>query len=367
MKRGSLIFLLVFIAAVIAGTIYTIQFLYDQEQQADATYPVEHASLKDIAVTTVAPGSIQPRREILIKPQISGIVREVLVEAGDHVRKGDVLARVTVIPSMGAVSNAQSRLEQARIRLKDAEANYDRNNNLLAAGVISDAAFQVFETALSSAQEEELSAADNLKIIEEGVTSRNSAVSNTLIRSTIDGMVLDVPVKQGNSVIEANNFNEGTTIASIANMRDLMFIGKIDESEVENLAVGMAIELSIGAIEGENFPAHLEYISPKGVDEMGAIQFEIKAAVELAEGDFLRAGYSANANVVLASREQVLSLSEAWVQYDGNQGFAEVLIAPDTYERRDLILGLSDGLTVEVISGIVAEDEIKVWNQPKYE
>ena len=209
-----------------------------------------------------------------------------------------------------------------------------------------------------------LGAEDNLRIVREGVASRGGGVSNTIIRSTIDGMVLDVPVEKGNSVIEANNFNDGTTIASVADMRDLVFEGKIDESEVEKLSVGMDITLSIGAVDDVSYPAVLEHISPKGVEESGAIQFEIKAAVSLAEGQFLRAGYSANAEVELDRRDQVLVVGENLVQYKKRQAFVEVMTAPDVYERRDVNLGLSDGLKVEVLSGLSASDEIKVWNQP---
>jgi HlyD family secretion protein len=179
-------------------------------------------------------------------------------------------------------------------------------------------------------------------------------------------MVLDVPVKKGNSVIEANNFNEGTTVASVADMQDLVFLGKIDESEVEKLSVGMAIQLTIGAIEGLVIPASLEYISPKGIEEAGAIQFEIKAAVQLQNGQFLRAGYSANANVVLDERREVLVISESLVQYDGADSFVDVQITEGVYERRDVDLGLSDGITVELLSGVTPDEFIKVWNQPQY-
>jgi HlyD family secretion protein len=244
--------------------------------------------------------------------------------------------------------------------------NADRNRSLLEQGIISAADFQVFDIALKQAQEEIYAAEDNLKIIQDGVAARSGRTSNTMIAATIDGMVLDVPVKKGNSVIEANNFNEGTTVASVADMQDLVFLGKIDESEVEKLSVGMAIQLTIGAIEGLVIPASLEYISPKGIEEAGAIQFEIKAAVQLQKGQFLRAGYSANANVVLDERREVLVISESLVQYDGADSFVDVQITEGVYERRDVDLGLSDGITVELLSGVTPDEFIKVWNQPQY-
>ncbi|MDA0912493.1 MAG: efflux RND transporter periplasmic adaptor subunit [Bacteroidetes bacterium] len=366
MKKGRLYALLLFIFLVLFGAVYTLNFLYDQEQQEEATYRTESPRVGDIVIKTVAAGSIQPRQEILIKPQISGIVRRVAVEAGELVQTGQVMAEVMVVPDMGALSNAESRLQRARIALADADATVHRNQGLLEEGIISEANFQSIELAQRQAQEELYAAEDNLKIIQDGVASRNGRSSNTLIKSTIDGMVLDVPVKKGNSVIEANNFNEGTTIAAVADMNDLIFVGRIDESEVEKLSEGMDIQLTIGAIEGLVIPAKLEYISPKGLEEAGAIQFEIKAAVELAEGQFLRAGYSANANVVLDERKQVMTISEMLVQYGEEGTFVEVLIGENQFEKRPVTLGLSDGITVEVLDGVSLEDKLKVWNQPQY-
>ncbi|MEC8361865.1 MAG: efflux RND transporter periplasmic adaptor subunit, partial [Bacteroidota bacterium] len=285
--------------------------LRDQEQQAEATYGTEMPRVADIILKTIASGSVQPRQEILIKPQVSGIVRRVLVEAGDAVEAGDVLAEVMIVPDVAALSNAESRLARAQITLDDAQLNHDRNADLLARGVLAPAEAQRTELALKQAREELYAAEDNLRIVQEGVTARGGGnASNTLVKATVSGMVLEVPIKKGNSVIEANNFNEGTTIASVADMADLQFVGKIDESEVEKLHEGMPIRLTIGAIEGSQIPATLEHIAPKGVAEGGAIQFEIKAAVILEQGQFLRAGYSATADVVLDERKQVLAVSE---------------------------------------------------------
>ena len=367
MKKGRLYALIIFVIAVVASAIYTVDFLYKKEQTAEAFYRTQTATNGDIILKTVASGSIQPRQEILIKPQVSGIVRVVHIEAGDIVKTGDVLAEVMIVPNMSALSSAENRLSRAQISLDDANRTYDRNSALFEQGVLSAMDLQRDEISLKQAKEELLSAEDNMRIVKEGVTARGGSASNTLVRSTIDGMVLDVPIKKGNSVIEANNFNDGTTIASVADMQDLTFVGKIDESEVEKLHKGMDIQLTIGAIEDEFYPASLEHISPKGVEESGAIQFEIKAAVLLEEGQFLRAGYSANAEVVLDKRTSVLTVSEMLVQYQGSNPYVEVEIAPNTYEKRNVELGLSDGLSVEIISGITAEERIKVWNKPSYE
>ena len=367
MKKGRLYALIIFVIAVVSAAIYTVDFLYKKEQTAEAFYRTQTAQQGDIVLKTVASGSIQPRHEILIKPQVSGIVRIVHIEAGDLVKTGDVLAEVMIVPNMSALSSAENRLSRAQISLDDANRTFERNSALFEKGVLSAMDLQRDEIALKQAKEELLGAKDNLRIVKEGVTARGGSASNTLIRSTIDGMVLDVPIKKGNSVIEANNFNDGTTIASVADMQDLIFVGKIDESEVEKLHKGMEIELTIGAIEDEVYPATLEHISPKGIEESGAIQFEIKAAVILEEGQFLRAGYSANAEVVLDKRVGVLTLSEMLVQYDGSQPYVELETAPNTYERKDIELGLSDGLSVEIVSGLTGEDAIKVWNKPSFE
>ena len=367
MKKGRVTFLLLFVLLVIAGAAYTLNHLYKKEQAPEARYDVEAPRIADIVKKSVSSGTIGPRKEILIKPQISGIVDELYVEAGDTVTAGMVLARVRVVPDMAALAAAQSRVERGRISMDNSQLDYERQQALLASGVVSEQDFQQSEAAFLQAKEEMLAAEDNLRIVKEGAASRAGESSNTLIESTVDGMVLDVPVEVGNQVIQANTFNEGTTIASVADMTDLIFRGQIDESEIENLRVGIPLILSIGAMPGKQFDASLEFISPKGVPENGAVQFEIRAAVTLDEGDFIRAGFSANADVVLDKREQVLAVNEALVQYKGPKPFVEVKVGPQQFETRDVTLGLSDGLIVEVLSGIAEGDSLKRWNQPIFD
>lgn len=368
MNKGCLIALIVFVVVLLGGAGATVYFLVQKEQQGPASFMLEAPRYTDIIAKTVATGSVQPRQEIEIKPQISGIISTISVEAGDILKEGDVIAKVKVIPDMVGLSNAENRLARAKINLDNASMDFERNAELNQQGVISAADFQQFEISKRQAQEELAAAEDQLQIVKEGVAKRKGGGSNTLIRSTISGMVLDVPVKEGNSVIEANNFNDGTTIASIANMEDLIFIGKVDESEVEKLHIGMDLILKIGAIEGQTFDATLEYISPKGIEENGAIQFEIKAAVKLREDQFIRAGYSANADVVLDKRDSVLAISEALIQFGKDEKpFIEVSTGNGQYEARPLELGLSDGIMVEVLDGVAEGDSIKKWNQPIYE
>ncbi len=368
MKKSCLIPLIIFCILAIGGAGYAIYTLYLDEVQGPATYETQTGSTQTIIDKTVATGSVQPRKEVAIKPQISGIVKEIYVEAGEQIEVNDLIAKVKVIPNMVSLNNAENRVERAKISLDNANMDFDRNSELLEKGVIAAADFQGFEIAQRQAKEELDAAKDALAIVKEGVSQRSGSSSLTLIKATIPGMVLDVPVKEGNSVIEANNFNEGTSIATIADMKDLLFIGKVDESEVEKLEIGMELILTIGAIENRTFPATLEYIAPKGVEDNGAIKFEIKAAVNLEDGEFIRAGYSANADVVLRKEEDVFAIDESLVQFDADKKpFVEVETSPNVYEKRTLELGLSDGMKVQVISGVTASDKIKIWSSPIYD
>ena len=355
-------FLLVLVVLGIVA--YTFYFLYQKSEAPDLTYNTTTASYQSIIKKTVATGSIVPRKEIEIKPQVSGIIDELYVEAGDKVKKGDLIARIKVIPDMAQLNSAENRVNRARISLDNSKINYDRNKELLDKGIIADATFQDFDIAYKNAIEELDAAESNLEIIKEGAAKKSGATANTLVRSTADGTVLDVPVEEGNSVIEANTFNDGTSIATVANLGEMIFEGKVDESEVGKISTGMELILNIGAIQDEQFDASLEYISPKGVAENGAIQFEIKADMKLREGLFIRAGYSANADIVLARADSVLSVKESLLQFDGRTPFVEVKIGENEYEKRELVTGLSDGLVIEVKEGISATDEIKVWNNP---
>lgn len=368
MNKGCLYTLIVFVILILFGAGGTLYYLKAKEDKGPEIFDTESPTYGNIVLKTVANGSVQPRREVEVKPQISGIVSEIYVEAGDRVKEGDLLAKVKVIPNMVALSNAENRLERARIALDNASMDYDRNQKLLDQGVIAPAEFQQFEIARRQATEELNAAEDNLQIVKEGVARRSGSATLTKVRSTMEGMVLDVPIKVGNSVIEANNFNEGTTISVVADMEDLIFEGKLDESEVEKLKPGMDLILTIGAIEARTFTAILEYISPKGVEENGAIQFEIRAAVQLNESDFIRAGYSANADVVLDRRDSVLTISESLVQYDAEKGpFIEITDENGGWQRREVNLGLSDGIRVELLDDLPLETKIKLWNKPRYQ
>lgn len=356
MKTFLKIFVTLIALGIFAGTLV---YLYKKSQAKPISFETSNAFVTDIIKKTVATGAVVPRKEIEITPKVSGIIDQVFVEPGDIVKKDQLIARVKIIPDMISLNNAESRVNRAKIQLEEVQKNYKRYKDLFDQQVIPEAEFLTYDIAFRSAEEELATAEDNLQLIREGATKKAGNVTNTLIRSTIDGMVLDVPVEEGNSVIESNTFNSGTVIATIADMNEMIFEGKVDESEVGKIREGMALILTIGAIENESFNAVLEHIAPKGVEENGAVQFQIRAAVNLKENQFIRAGYSANADIVLDKKEQVLAISEGLLKFENDTTYVEVEVSPQTFEKRYIKTGLSDGLVIQIVEGITETDKIK--------
>ena len=359
MKKVFRILGVVVLVAIFGGTLF---FLYNKSKKKTDFFENKNPFYSDVVMKTVATGSVVPRFEIEIVPQVSGIIDELFVEAGDKITKGQVVARIKIIPDMVTLNSAETRVNRAKISYEDAQIDYDRQQKLFDKEVISYEEFKSAKVSFDSAKEELTAAENNLELIKNGVTKKAETATNTLVRSTINGMVLDVPVEEGNSVIQANTFNAGTTIASVANMSDMIFEGNVDETEVGKIREGMPIELEIGAIEKEKFAAVLEYISPKGVEENGAIQFEIKANVQLKEGQFIRAGYSANANIVLERKDNVMVIPEGLLQFDNDSSFVEVNVGSaeePNYEKRMVKTGLSDGINIEITEGLKVEDKVK--------
>ena len=356
-------FFKVFILVVILGAfVFTIYFLYTKSQAKPVVFETTTATTSNIVSKTVATGSVVPRKEIEIKPKVSGIIEKIYVEEGTIIHKGDLIAKVRIIPNMVSFNNAESRVNRAKIALQNAERNYNRQKELYEQNVIPKTDFEEYDLQYQNAQEELIAAENNMELIKEGQTKTAGESTNTIIRSTINGMLLDIPVEIGNSVIESNTFNDGTTVAIVADMGEMIFEGKVDESEVGKIHEGMDLILTIGAINDVSFHAALEHISPKGVEENGAIQFEIKAAVELIDTVFVRAGYSANADIVLDKRDSVLAISEALLQFENDSAFVEIETEPQTFEKRFIETGLSDGINIEVLSGLTKEDKIKKLN-----
>jgi HlyD family secretion protein len=356
MKKIIKITLLVMFVGVVLFTLY---YLYQKGKQDPVVYEIVQPIKTNIIQRTVATGSVVPRKEIDIKPKISGIVEKLYVEPGDKVKEGDLIAKVRVVPNMLSLNEAESRLKRAESSFKKAELEFNRKQQLYDQKVIADAEYQTTSIQFENAKTELQTAEDNLQLIKEGVSKHSGSVTNTLVRSTIEGMVLQVPIEEGNSIIESNNFNDGTTIATVANMNEMIFKGKVDESEVGKLKAGMSLIMKIGAIEDHSFNASLEYISPKGIEENGAIQFEIEAAVQLVDTIFIRAGYSANADIVLARRDSVLAISESLIKFEEGKSIVEVETEANVFIEKEIKLGLSDGINVEVIGGITKDDKLK--------
>ena len=371
MKKILKVILLVLLVFIVFGTLF---FLWKKSQPKKVVYEIVTADIGDVENTSVATGKVSPRDEILIKPQISGIVSEVMKEAGEFVKVGDIIATVKVIPDVAQLNSAESQVNVAQINLAQIKSEYERQKQLFSKGVIAKEEMDKSEADYKKALEEVEKSKDNLDIIKSGISKKTAQYSNTQIRSTITGMILDVPVKVGNSVIQANTFNDGTTIATIANMNDMIFIGKIDETEVGRVHTGMPIKLSVGAIENKKFDAALEYIAPKGVEENGAILFEIKAAARIPDTIVVRAGYSANAEIVLAKREKILTIPESTVTFSNDSAFVYILKdstdQKQVFDKKHIMVGLSDGIKVEVVSGLKKGDKIRgneISDKPKAE
>ena len=359
MKKYRKLIVAVIVAVIFIGTFV---FLYQKSQPTPVVYSEFTPEVKDIQKTTVITGKIEPRNEITVKPQISGIITELYKEAGDMVQQGEVIAKVKVIPDMGQLSSAEARVRLADINLKQAQVDFSREESLYKQKLVSADEFDKIKQTLRQAKEEVVAAQDALDVVRNGVSKSNASASSTLIRSTITGLILDVPVKVGNTVVLSNTFNDGTTIATVANMNDLIFRGNIDETEVGRLVEGMPMKITIGALQDLSFEANLEYVSPKAVESNGANQFEVKAAVHVVKEGKIRSGYSANAEIVLAKANKVLSIPESAIEFSGDSTFVYIVKGEGekkTYDRRAVTTGLSDGVNIEIKKGITAKDKVR--------
>ena len=374
MKQYKKLIIAVIIALIFIGTFV---FLWQKGQPKEVAYQEFTPAVNDVRKTTIITGKIEPRNEVNVKPQISGIITQLLKEPGQHVEQGEVIAKVKVIPDMGQLSNAEARVRLADINLAQAQTDYDREKALFDRQLVSADEYEKVRQRLRQAREEVAAAQDVLQVVRDGVSKSNASASSTLVRSTISGVILDIPVKVGNSVILANTFNDGTTIATVANMNDLIFRGNIDETEVGRLVQGMPMKITIGALQDLSFDAALEYISPKATESNGANQFEIKAAVHVPDVSTsgkasaasasdhpgtLRSGYSANAEIVLQEVKQALTIPESAIEFSGDSTFVYLLTGPSgdkTYERRPVVTGLSDGVNIEIKKGLTTKDKVR--------
>ncbi len=359
MKKYSKLIIAAIVALIFIGTFV---FLWQKSQPKEVVYNEFTPKLDSIQKTTIITGKIEPRNEVNVKPQISGIISELYKEPGDYVNAGDVIAKVKVVPEMGQLSSAEMRVRLAEINLKQAQTDFEREQNLFNQKLVSADEFDKIKISLAQAKHEKVAAEDALQVVRDGFSKANAKASSTLIRSTISGVILDIPVKVGYSVIQVNTMNEGTTIASVANMNNLIFRGNIDETEVGQLVSGMNMKITIGALQDLKFDAALEYISPKATESNGTNQFEIKAAVKLTEGGKIRSGYSANAEIILAKADKVLTIPESAIEFSGDSTFVYVVKGEGknkNYNRTYVETGLSDGVNIEIKKGITAKDKVR--------
>ncbi len=357
--RGRLIFGILFALILI----WVFVFLWQKSRPKQQVWNIVTPTTETIQKTIVATGAVEPRDEVLIKPQISGIISEIYFEAGQKIKAGEVIAKIQVVPEMGQLNQAENNVRTSQLRLTRTRQEFDRAAKLFEGKVLSQEEFDAITSELALAQADHRNAQNNLEIVRTGVMA--GATGNTQVRATISGTILDIPIKVGNSVIQSNTFNDGTTIASVADMGDMIFRGKIDETEVSKVSAGTTAKIVIGALQETPLDATLEYVAPKGVAENGVIMFEIKAAVAIPDSIFIRSGYSANAEVVTARADSVLAIPESSVIFDGDKSFVEVLVSgtaeakDQKFERKEVKLGLSDGVVTQVLSGLTKKDQLK--------
>ncbi|WP_222983223.1 efflux RND transporter periplasmic adaptor subunit [Flagellimonas meishanensis] len=348
------------VIGILAATVYFLK----QNSTPDQLYKTETVERKDITNKVIVTGKVIPEDEINIKPQISGIIDKIYLEEGADVKAGDLIAVIKVVPNEQSLNQAAGRVRNAELALNNAKIEYERNKALFDRGVISNQEFNNQQLTYDQAVQELKNARADYQIIRIG-SAGGSASANTNIRATVSGTILEIPVEEGDQVIQSNNFNDGTTIATIADMTKMIFEGEVDEAEVGKLHEGMPLEISLGALEKNKFQANLKFIAPKGVEEEGAVQFKIEADLEVNDSTYVRAGYSANASIVLEEKKDVLAIKEALLQFDKEteEPYVEVEVGENEFERKELKLGVSDGIDVEVLSGLEENAKIKVWNK----
>ena len=348
--------------------VFVLKYFKDSNKKDVIDYKTAQAFYTSLDTKIVATGKLNPEEEIELKPQISGIVDKILVEEGDLVQKGDLIAKIRVVPNEQALVSAQSRIKISKFTYDNAKTLFERNKALYEKGVISRQDFENNELSLNQAQESYMQAQNDYQIIKRGSISGGGS-ANTNIVAQISGTILQIPVREGDQVIQSNNFNAGTTIATIADMRQMIFEGKVDESEVGKLEEGKTIKVILGAINEKEFPAKLTFVAPKGIEENGAVQFVIKADVAVESSNKIRAGYSANAEIEVARKDSVMVVKEALLQFNRitEKPFVEILNDNGDFVIKNVEIGISDGINVEITEGLELSDKIKVWNKASEE
>jgi len=354
----------ILIGLLVLGALWATTFFIKSNSKSTITYESIKPFISSVEKKTVATGKLVPEDEVAIKPQISGIIDKIYLEEGVKVVAGDLIAKIKIVPNEQSLNQARGRVKNTELSLNNLEIEYNRNKALFDKGVISSQDFNNLKLRFDSATQDLKNAQSDYQIIRKG-SAGGSATANTNIRATVSGTILEIPVKEGDQVIQSNNFNAGTTIATIADLGKMIFEGKVDEGEVAKLKVGMPLEISLGAIDGKKFDAKLKFIAPKGVEQSGTVQFKIEGDVTVEKDFLIRAGYSANASLVLEKKDSILVVLESLLQFDEktNKPYVEVVVGDQKFERKDIEIGISDGLNVEIVSGLTEKDNIKVWNK----
>ncbi len=357
----------ILIGVLVLGALWAALFFIKSNSKSAITYETQQPFKTTIEKKTVATGKVIPQDEVEIKPQISGIIDKILLEEGVQVKAGDLIAVIKVVPNEQALYQAQGRVRNAELAINNAKIEFERNKTLYEKGVVSNQDFINVQLTFEQATQELKNANADYQIIRRGSIGGSTA-ANTNIRATVSGTLLEIPVKEGDQVIQANNFNDGTTIATIADLGKMIFEGKVDEGEVGKLSVGTPLKITLGALEGTELDAKLKFIAPKGIEEAGAVQFKIEGDVEVSDDVFIRAGYSANASIVLEKKDDILVIPEALLQFDKstNKPYVELAVgaeADQKFERKDIEIGISDGVNVEILSGLTTDDKVKKWNK----
>jgi len=360
---------LFFLVIIIIAFLSVLYWFNRKNSLSPVVYSTEKPFHTTIIKKSIASGKVVPLEEVEVKPQISGIISKIYVEAGNKVKKGDLIASVRVIPNIQTLNSAMGRLKTAKLQEENLKLTFERSSNLYEKGVISKQEFDSAEVNYKTAEQNVKNYENDLEIIQKGFSQNTEESTNTNIAATISGTILDIPVKEGLQVIESNTFNAGTTIAVIADLSKMIFEGTVDEAEVGKLKINTDLDISLGAVDKTKFPGRLIFIAPKGSESGGSVQFKIKAQITLDENIFIRSGYSANAEIILEKKENALAIKESLLQFDkhGDAPFLEIKTGNQIFEKRNVELGISDGINIEIVNGITINDEIKVWNKTKEE
>lgn len=367
---------LIFAIALISG----ISYLVKSNSTESEAFLTRKPMVQNMDDKVMATGKIVPKEEIEIKPNIAGIIDKILVDEGDRVEAGQLIATVRIIPNIAEVNNAQQNVQNSQLQINNAKTNvanmqtqFAMSEKLYKQGVISKQEYltaqqQLYtqQQALKNANQQLVTAQKSLQIVKTGAIPELQGLATTQIRSKAAGTVLEVPVKVGSQVIEANSFNAGTTICSIADLNSLIFQGEIDEAQAGKLKQGMDMNIVIGALQNKSFPGRLTMIAPKGKDTNGTIKFPVEGDVNNPNNEYIRAGFSANGEIVMSSQKNALLLDESLVQYEKSNGkdkaFVEVKQPDGKFKKVFVKLGASDGINVQILSGIDKNAEVKVWN-----